>query len=77
MQHTSKRTSTFTFYLSPVEKSRIFADNSQLLALARPCKFSHIGGWEEVKGDGHAAVDAHAEGKETGKGGEEEVGAEE
>ena len=66
-----------TFYLSPVEKNRILANNSQLLALARPCKFGHIGGWEEVEGDGDATVDAHAEGQETGKGGEEEVGAEE
>ena len=36
-----------SIYLPPVEKCRVLADNSELLALARPCKLGHIGGWEE------------------------------
>merc|ERR1711971_174741 len=61
----------------PVEESRILVDNSQLLALTRPCKLGHIGGREEVEGDGDTTIEAHAKCEESGEGGEEKVDAEE
>jgi len=61
----------------PVEESRILIDDSQLLALARPSQLGHIGGGEEVEGDGDTTMEAHAEGQESGEGGEEDVDGEE